>query len=1268
MINKDELVPIKIVQNKHIGGDLNIDKILPNTLCEKTKNLEKKFLQNFNIQPYKYEEDNLSTVLYSRTLDTHYLWPLDQPLTVNHLKDYFSESGHTLGVSNKLNYCRMFALDLDCLCRVQQKKQKINAVTASSSSCMEHLTENDMLKISEFILEKLTKLFNIKNILISTWRNKCGCHIYTNLNVSLPTHLYLKMLIQSEIEKQYTMLPVIFEVPTIMPLPYSSKELNQPYKPININNIFNSLALTTIKKSCYTELFEYTKLCTNHQTIATLETMNDKQYMNILDNFKLRDNLTRFNQVTMIQLNESYEYMKPLSEHINHVVNAYNKTYKINNISLDDISDDIKMKIQVFMSKFNNLFYKTAVADISTCSYFVELSLNESNGLYLQHFIAALHISLDLIDIEKFRNIIDVIYDTKKEQYKIIQPFIKYYCMDITKCYIDTAESILDHLYYLISNKVNPLDSLNEQINQILRNHYTQYNPDSTSTSIINILASIKEQDKKIVIINGVLDTFADIIKKLRIVYYNNRVEAYYVLQNDCESYSMKKLNEKLKQAHLPTVLRSWIGSDVFTTKCILQHIEVNVDKYVLPYPEFPESKFMFSTKVGVFNSALGLYTAKTALLKFTKSRSYGVWDIKKPLKMYDEQNNDVMKKLEIVKRIVLYFHKNISNIYMHYILIPAILQLPYIGKLQNVDISRLFKRLTDFDNFKEAYFLVEYYPFDPKIVNAMLYLYYKCESFDILSSYHKLCKLIFGTTYISEEDWKKKFNEWNTNLKYDDTKKTHLEKLLSIESNVEEVNHNACFCITLYIACIMKCPNFQPIIDAFNIKLENVTYQHPEYHDMLYKTNLNEFKLNYNRTIRILFGKELSEFEMSIIDECFSLSASANFHPETTVNLFDCLSLIFIPYNVLKKIIIFYGPGDCGKTFLTNKLRILTEPHYGSHRDLTTVFTRSSVTLDYNLTVLTEFSEISPALLRSITGNDAESTMQFYSQKYVTQKSQSLLFAATNTPIKFSGGNTYDIDRTLINRLHVVEVKGVHCPPTTVFDSLFTMLTQTTYFMGVKDRKDVDSANALAWAMYSSYLLRRKETLDPILSDNEDTINYQNIVYYNNSKIYRFLAHCGITEKKNTYMKTSTLYDVVKYYIDKNDRGDSFDSIEKFKRAFNKHYKISLDNNNVLYNFQQKCLIEHINRNMSVVEVENKNITATELENRLSCIYTDIVEQNNARAYFQHKNIQKYYDFKTETYIGIAFQYESISYEDNRINSYEIPNIENSLVYQQIN
>nr|WOJ45425.1 DNA helicase [Apis mellifera nudivirus] len=1260
------------------------DKPLPNDTCARTMANEQKFIRTYGlisincINQSADNCDNKNTIICSRTTGEHYYWPKDQPLTAFKLATYFSETGHTLGLDYTRTYVRNYALDIDCGCR--------NGAT-------EHLNEKIIADILLRTKGTLRDCLSIKEdaLNFSVWRLDCGFHIYSNVRVSLPTHLYLTNIIRASLcaEQQQGAIAVL-EIPSIMPLPYSAKKSHRPYKPMLPTQADTpNLATTLATTDTFYELFRLSSIETENLVVATVESRRPGAPTFLIRNTHPQQLVqpNSFAHVCGINIRPDYNYMiDQLTKYILNNANSHKdgnddadddrqKLNKLFNAIAADNADEeelplepnlnivssVKVRKQIidFMECFNQTFSKQV---ITNPQLFIRLSLLEHGALHLQHYIVMMHkVFINMMPFEGFVNeVLPAIYgEYLTNNNACLKRFIRYYDIHTFDSYTDSWEFMMHHLMFLHQHSINPCDSLNEQID-----HYMclKMGVESANKFVELYLAAQKSEQSKLM--QTVIGHYVDALVYLRAIMFNSSTTNYYILDNG----NHYRVTSKIEG--LPTIISDWIGSQRRVLEEFHSRVSMNSSRFTYTQTDLlSDCKFQFSTSVGVFNSLTGMYSSKSRFLRFLCHRDFAIWELNTPFQMFPQQNERIIERLNVADKMVDLLHNHMTDIFVHFILAPAFLQLKRILSIDEFRITKFNQMIHRHENLSAANFLVEYFIIDPKFIFLIMHIYNKYDGSNTLSTYAKLSDHVFDYNRVDENAWRKKFGPLMDEMKFSQ-ESTHLETLKSINGN-SVINPSPEFCLyaTLLAVCFIKCKAFAPMTRAFGIddRMLNkpVKHEHPEYHDFTYETNIDSYRANVERAIRIIFKNKLNTQDRNLVNAMIILGMSTYFDPENTTELLASISALFVPYNVLKKIFPYYGLGGVGKTLICNIIQIMASPKVGRYSNLSQAMDRANVTAKTNVTILNEMHVVDAETIKTVTGNDAISTKQFYTQEYEMHNNQSLIYGATNSVISFRGKD--DADRVTINRFHAIRLCGRQINVQKRCGSFFIMFTDKQIYRGTITFKERDLANAVAWLAYSSYVQRRDTNHFPqINEDNEDSAQYREDLYRSNNRLYDFLCDLGIREMQGFTISADLLLNLVRQNINirrnlinssggvsssssgNNKRLCRYENLQDFKNQFRIQYGMKLESGRYISDMQQIDLIEHIINNMSTVPAKDSVIRDSDIDERIR-MYSNADDRDNASSYFQREN-QHVYDYAERVYRDVAFAHDFSKYMGNEI------------------
>lgn len=1321
------------------------DDGFPNDRCSQTIAREERFLNHYGLDEYVYDSDLNATVIYSRTTKKRYVWPCNlAPLTAKLLNEEFNDIGHTLAIDYTCTYRRKFSLDLDCICRRYTHTKK-------------HLDERNVQIIVDNIQNMFNRLFGVQ-IESMIWQSQgknehnCGFHLYTNCDISLPTHLFIAHLLRSQLNKTNSCDSVIIEVPTFMPLPFSAKESFKPYislLPHYGTNESISLSTTTtttttrnsfsrVFNNGYIEMFEYVQQATGN-ILGYLERLDGDKINVCLKLTSLQTSTavqqtretqpTQFKGILRIVIdNACNQYMNQLDEYISGKIELYNNngvneifgtTETSSSSSIEPVvsaeqneqlldvlirltrncTDNIVVNrhIEDFIVMFNR---RMGFAESETTSmYYIRMVCEDFGSMYMQPLIVAFYKYMS----EHFQNIKCqdftilmkyLVFVTVIDRKPVLRVFLERFEKSTVDAYISNYTDIIDYLRFVIVNRVSPYATLDEAIDQVMLTRMRG----KTSEMIFQEQRTLTK-DKLVASVTEMLHTFFSVLKRFRVIYFDESSERYYV-NVDYYYKSVKPLTTN----ELPRCLFKWVCINATTSPTLMNFLKYNLCEYCWKYGKRPSPRFMFSTMGGVFNAATGTYTAHTPLLTFVKYRHFWIWNwytgnhsvtdggIERPV-MYEKQNEDIYRMTEETCEILSDLKSVINKLYLHFMVEPTILHMRYS---YNIDEHRIYKFVTIMSkhpSFETIYQLIDYFPIDPKFVFLIWYFYRTQSNLNVILSYGKLRDRIFSYDDVEREDWLRRFGSLYTTIKYDPNPNlTQLERITSFIAsaaspirngaanhnsatvqrdpaiNVEKIfesnnadyeecltspdsdyarvtlNKNEMFLFNLVALCMIRCRSFNDLTHAFRVNiLPRPLRRIDEYEDFNKRNNVTLANAIYakERAYTKVFGDITSRFKQSLVDKIFSLGISTNFEYEKTCTLLNSMTLLNVNYNPCKKMIILYGAGGVGKSHICDDLQAICSPSIFRNTNFEKMHERyQGLASTNNIIIINEASTFQVGLLKSITGNDPSSAMRFFSQENEMHYDQSTIYGATNSYVNLTHGI---VERTAIERIHAVTLTGISCLESEKNGFRFRMMTDGRYFRGLVS-KDDSGPRTLTWLIFCQYLLKRDNGMCPYLdTDTEDCRNYKMNVFYNTSSTFKMLVDSGLIEKEGFFISSKKLLNIVRKSLDKNDR----EKFIEFKQKFQQLYSIDFRNTEYVPNFQQIGLIQHITSNMEAHYQKGSVITLDDISERVA-IYNMTgddrsVDRDNAESFFE-RNYESYFNYDTRRYEDLAFTREAFT------------------------
>lgn len=874
------------------------------------------------------------------------------------------------------------------------------------------------------------------------------------------------------------------------------------------------------------------------------------------------------------------------------------------------------------------------------CNFFVYYATLRYSCLYLEPFVVALCYFMDMAKTQRFdefRRLLRCIFKNVMPLCEAVTVFIERVDLGTITMYRHTSEEIISCLAFYIGNHLDPCMPVVDQINYLMGKHLNCIT-EQERIDLITSQGGKKTRDY----IDQMITVYYQAVLDLRIIYIDPVSQQYFAQRYDVGRYFGSSLEVK---PPFYQVLNRWIAKP-FTKAMVAEKIPHT--EYEL---NFVDGLNATATCMGSFNHITGLYTANTWLLNFRKYRISCLWPYTDmPVQKIARNENDYV--VQHTKRAVEFMRrmeKNITKLYYYSVVIPAVLQIRYNLELDTENMVSFFQNITAHGQFKRLYFLFEYYPFDPKFLG---FLFYIIKDFGILLDYTALSLHNFSMNSATPNLWKSKQKYYDA-VTYDETKTSQFERLQTLKVPqigtvpTLPITNDSLLLVTIAVACMTVCNRYVPLLQTFNVIMPDIEsipkkLLRSDLEPKSYNTNSDTMADNFERARRNIFGK-LNEFESDLLSEFTVLCIAANFQLDHVRDLIDTVAITFVPRNVLKKIILYQGPSNTGKSFLCDKLQSICKPCVGRFRSFSKAFARGESTGQNFITILNETRRLDPTEVKSTTGNDAESATRFYTQAHELQMSQSLMFGATNTHITFTGDRDH-IDVTTVDRIFCTTMIGQYVVQP--IGSLLTMAVKSAYFKTVVDIKPDNSPYALGWLAYAAYLTRRDSLGTPHLNVNSaSSLDYRHRIFMYNNKVYRTIINSDLTHAPHFTISLedfdaqidSTLTKAAATTTNHRELTNKRDFIRHFRDQFN----IDLDEPNLrsVEGFQQTAMVNFVTTYFKAKKAIGKVITAHDVQRRLDkCI--DPVTRENAVRWFSNTYVTSFEAVKRE-YHNLSFAYE---------------------------
>lgn len=961
-------------------------------------------------------------------------------------------------------------------------------------------------------------------------------------------------------------------------------------------------------------------------------------------------------------------------------------------------SNDFDYLVKSFILTFNKKFIGGQNID-SDSAYFIGLSL-DYGCLYLQHYVVMFHLWLleHSSDVKKITclSVIDClkrIYTHETINNSLcLQTFLENYSLTTLGAYKHKSYELIHHFAYLKTFDIKPHMNIIEALNKIMCQKIAS--PLEYANELINMKKREREAKHMIV-----FDCYCRALHELGIVMVDSQTNMCHVLNHHV--YTSDDA-EKV----CPNILSNWIrdSPQKYNTAAIFQYLRMQEYSTTIdPKLMFTTTEFQMQTNIGSFNSITGMYSAHCKFLRFTRKRDYAIWfdPFQNDIKQTEHQNLRCLQLQAWTREFVLKLPHYVSNLFIDFVLVPAILQIGLLPSIEEEKLFEISNVLTDREIPDSSNFIVEYYQMHPIYIYLITIIYKKYDGFLTLCDYSTLRTHIFQHRRSDDEAWYNFLLNLAKNCIYDKQAVMHMDRLTSIHDNGNLENLNTSFALKISIFALMmsKSVNFNTFnaacasvcntIDNKNrdnntnvlLKIDSSKIPSQYLHLMnkmsniktkdelidIYRENL---KVTKSRLFVDISAKPLpfdpnQSIRNCIIDTFIVISMSSFFNIETTKNIIDAFSLLFVTKNLKKKLILFYGKSGVGKSELCNMIRYMMAPFVGVYNNsrYDVANQRANVSTTTNCIILTEVEALDGNAMKSQTGNDSVSAIRFFTTSYDLRDSQALLYGNTNGHLNFKTASTRNVDQVTIDRLHVIELTGqqIDAEESNVTDFLSMLVDNTIFKNTVPLNADNIQFYAICMAMISfvNYKeTRSKQDYMPALDINtQSSVRYRSETFKLNNKLYRFLLNLGFQREPKFYICKQELLRLVSKAIERANRLGKKSSIMykcdddfyiDFKREFNVDLK-KIDNSTIK-NIQEYGLIEHIKNNLRVEPSIGNVITFDDVQARINCMFNSsnkaefTTHKANARDYMMRQNLNVY-DSVNKYYRDIKFVQDTSEY-----------------------
>lgn len=957
----------------------------------------------------------------------HYKYSSNVQITIGQLAEYFNETGHALAIDLSMNYNVPFVLDLDC------KNCKQNKCDDAIS--YEIVDDIIIPQICNILVKPLnmTNQFLANNLVVFKKKNDCNLHIYFNFSISIILWHRLHELLSIELSDDILTRYKVDDISTI-DFPYSTKNGLDIYKPFLYQNE-NYKSFIVSNRAQFYDVPLNTSLTLNLETDVLIGEFSSQ--------FKMSE---WYNEVL------SHFYITSPIELETQLVKNTNKL--ILNVKLSNVKFETNFTLL-------NLFISGNI-EKETSDYYDDIIIeNHNTSEYEKSVVNALILLSNKIAKITYQE--KIIPENNSFSYLI--KFIKtdscnfafYIIMSILK-YIIKTNPHYSHVHYNVQ-KITILG--------ILKTMCSIHSRQLKVTPIYHIIEKLETYDifyKFDNIFNNPEDWFSDITTFIHLKKYNSSIEylashikiyetlddVVEVLLKLCELeiplfkiyqdsgthyyYSNGRYVEIKEQALLMnnTLKTKSIHLDLVKLVDLLveeNQISTELYKNITNNPKFYKNiwirylqtvkykkplfnmyNYFIATNIGVFNTLTCQYMNNSKLLYMNTIKDYCVLPLESPVMSMKNINNYILHNFNYKEILDIVISRQ-KAIYYLSVVVPGLLTLDetlfsdheeeeILQKLHNIILND-----ENEENVKNIFYLI------PVILKYNLNLLALIDITQLIylnsQNYGLFTFSDINETFKNNKD-KIKFET----RPFDYKSLNNVENLKSELSNYEYYDERIlAFSIILAVFDISKETNlFNSILDnKLQIEIEKLDSYlniNKDYNFDIYnfdkKNYSSETNINFKRALNILIQNQ--QYSEALVNLLMSFSASFKYDSLCINDFLSCASMMYLPNNERKKMLLLIGSPNCGKTTIQNFFHNM---HTNSIFSIESVVQGSNssgpapeliqVHTSYYFNIV-ELKNISPEILKTITGGDLVHKRQLHQNEYKELKPLAFTVAASNT------------------------------------------------------------------------------------------------------------------------------------------------------------------------------------------------------------------------------------------------------------------------------